>query len=122
MRPLSARRPKPAPADPAPSRLAWRLERWMLTPGVRFGLRAGVPFAVALSFGMWWLSDETRRLQITDSIAEARASVEQRPEFMVNLMSVEGVGDEVAADIRDILPIDFPMVIEFCHIYYIRAF
>ena len=96
-------------ADPAPSRLAWRLERWMLTPGIRLGLRVGVPFALSLAAGTWYLSDELRRTAITDRVAEIRADIETRPEFMVNLMSVTGAGDEVAADIREILPVEFPV-------------
>ena len=109
MRPLRARRPKPNRSDPAPSRWAWRIERWMMTPSVRLCLRAGVPFVLTLAAGTWYLSDEMRRTQITDRIAEAQSSFQDRPEFMVNLMAVEGAGDEVAADIRDILPIDFPL-------------
>ncbi len=109
MRSLIARRPKGPAADPAPSRWAWRLERWMLTPGFRLALRAGIPFALTFAFGAWYLSDEARLTEITDAVAEARVKIETRPEFMVNLMAVEGAGDEVAADIRDILPIDFPI-------------
>lgn len=107
MRRRSAGQPTPR-ADPAPSRWAWRLERWMLTPGVRLGLRAGIPFVLTLSLGTWWLSIEENRMIITDMVAEARASIEQRPEFMVTLMAVEGAGEEVAADIRDIMPVDLP--------------
>ena len=106
MRSLIRRRAKRP--DPAPSRWKWRLERWMLTPGIRLAFRAGVPFALTLAGGLWWLSDEGRRTQISDAVAEARANIEQRPEFMVNVMAVEGAGDQVAADIRDILPIDLP--------------
>lgn len=108
MRQMSLRR-TPVKSDPAPSRWAWRVERWMMTPAIRLGLRVGVPFAMALSAGTWWLSDEVRRTQITDIYADARASFEARPEFQVSLMAVEGASADVAADIRDILPIDFPI-------------
>lgn len=96
-------------ADPAPSRWGWRIERMMMTPAIRLALRAGVPFAMSLGFGLWWLSDEDRRMAIQDTVTEARAEFEQRPEFMVKLMSVTGAGDEVAADIREIMPIEFPV-------------
>lgn len=34
--------------DPAPSRLSYRMQRWMLTPGVRMMLRIGIPIVVVL--------------------------------------------------------------------------
>lgn len=109
MRSLIFKKRKTPSSDPAPSRLAWRIERWMLTPGVKFFLRVGVPFTAAFAAAMIWLSDEVRRQNIEYSIAEFRHQIETRPEFMVNVMAVEGAGEEVAADIRDILPIDFPV-------------
>ncbi|MEM6308450.1 MAG: cell division protein FtsQ/DivIB [Pseudomonadota bacterium] len=109
MRSLIWTRKKAPTNDPAPSRLAWRIERWMMTPGIRFGLRVGVPFAATFLGAMIWLSDDTRRQSIEYAIAEFRHQIETRPEFMVNVMAVEGAGEEVAADIRDILPIDFPV-------------
>jgi len=108
MRPLTAKRPKAPRSDPAPSRWAWRIEGWLLTPGIRVALRVGVPFVIAVAAGTMYLSDETRRDQITDYVAEMRDSVQERPEFMVNVMSVSGASDDVAADIRDILPFDLP--------------
>lgn len=96
-------------ADPAPSRLAYRLERWLLTPSFRLFLRAGLPFCATVAAGVWYLADETRWQQIADTVAEARAAIETRPEFMVNLVSVEGASPEVAADIRDILQLELPV-------------
>jgi len=100
---------KPAKADPAPSRWAWRMQRLMLTPTFRFGLRVGVPFCLALAAGTIYLSDEARRGQLADVYANARTSIQQRPEFMVKLMQVDGAGEEVAQDIREILPVEFPV-------------
>jgi cell division protein FtsQ len=110
MRPLGAlfRRRRQRRPDPSPSRLAWRIERWWLTPGVRFFLRTGVPFALSFAACVWYLSDTGRRTQITDAWAAAVAAVAERPEFMVRVMAVDGAGDEVAAEIRDILPIELP--------------
>ncbi len=109
MRALIRKKPVSNRPDPAPSRWAWRIQRMMLTPGIRLALRAGVPFCITLAFGTWYLADDARRGAIELAVAEARASIETRPEFMVNLMAVDGVKDELATYIREALPLDFPV-------------
>lgn len=106
MQPMSKRAPK---SDPAPSRWAWRMQRLMLTPLFRFGLRAGLPFALTLSVATWYLSDPQNQAAIRDTVAEARASIEQRPEFMVNLMAIDGGDTDLDAAIRQAIPLDFPV-------------
>lgn len=95
-------------SDPAPSRWAWRMQRLMLTPTFRFGLRVGVPFCVTLLAGTIYLADEGRRSAITDAVADARASIEERPEFMVKMMAIDGAEGALAADIRAAVPLRFP--------------
>ena len=109
MRAMMRKKPHAGRADPAPSRWAWRFQRLMLTPGIRLALRAGVPFCITLAAGTWYLSDEGRRGAIEQAVAETRASIETRPEFMVNLMAVDGAKDELATYIRESLPLDFPI-------------
>ena len=106
MQPVSKRTPKP---DPAPSRWSWRMQRLMLTPLFRLGLRAGLPFALTLSVATWYLSDPQNQAAIRDTVAEARASIEQRPEFMVNLMAIDGGDTDLDAAIRQAIPLDFPV-------------
>ncbi|MCV6592490.1 MAG: cell division protein FtsQ/DivIB [Silicimonas sp.] len=102
------RQMKPA-HDPAPSRLAYRLNRLMLRPVVRRFLRYGLP-VLAVSAGVaFWASDQDRRDGAMDRIAEIRRQIEERPEFMVRLMVVEEATSDVAADIREVLSIDFPV-------------
>ena len=95
--------------DPAPSRLSYRMQRWLLTPGVRLFLRAGIPFALIFGGITGYMSDEERRDAFNLALVDMRNSIEQRPEFMVNLMAVDGAGASVASDIREIVPIDFPV-------------
>ncbi|MDQ2095457.1 cell division protein FtsQ/DivIB [Rhodalgimonas zhirmunskyi] len=105
-KPPRAERPK---ADPAPSRWAYRLHRLWLTPVFRKLVRVGVPFALALIVGTLYLSDGDRRAAIQLFIAEVRDEIHNRPEFMVKLMAIDGASTETSEDIREILPVDFPV-------------
>ncbi len=96
-------------ADPAPSRWSYRFQRLMLTPMFRFSLRVGVPFALTFSLGLVYLSDEARRTELQDVVTQMRASIEERPEFMVHLMQVDGASEEVASAIHEIISITFPI-------------
>ena len=98
----------PPRRDPAPSRLSYRFQRWMLTPGIRIALRIGVPFCVTLALASGFMADQKRRDALNLFVADVRASIEQRPEFMVNLMAIDGAGQDLAQDIREVVPVDFP--------------
>ena len=95
--------------DPSPSRLSYRFQRWMLTPGIRLGLRIGVPFCLTLVLASAFLADERRRDALTLFVIELRASIQERPEFMVALMAIDGAGLNLAQDIREVVPLDFPV-------------
>ena len=95
--------------DPAPSRLSYRMQRWMLTPGIRFALRFGIPFVVVFAAVSAYLADEQRRDEIVQFALDLRTSFEQRPEFMVNDVAVLGAGASLAEDIGEVVPMDFPI-------------
>ncbi|MDD8022710.1 MAG: cell division protein FtsQ/DivIB [Paracoccaceae bacterium] len=94
--------------DPAPSRLAFRLQRLWLTPVVRALTRIGVPvFIVVLGLGLW-LGDDGRRADLIQRYEDVKAAVQNRPEFMVSLLKIEGASPEVDAAIRAMLPVRLP--------------
>lgn len=95
--------------DPAPSRLAYRMNRLMLTPNFRRFLRYGLPVLLVASGVTWWASDEERRQGAVERVAELKRQIEERPEFMVRMMAVERASDPVAAEVRSVLPLDFPV-------------
>lgn len=111
MRPLRAFRKKAEATrpDPAPSRLAYKLNRLMLRPMVRRFLRYGLPVLILAAGVAFWASDQGRRDGAMDRVAEVRRQIEERPEFMVKLMAVEDASPQVASDIREVLSIDFPV-------------
>lgn len=95
--------------DPAPSRLKYRIERLMLTPLFRLALRVGLPALVAFGATSWYFSYEDNRTAVVDGIAEIRRKIETRPEFMVNSMAINGASGGITEDIREILPLEFPI-------------
>ena len=99
----------PMRRDPAPSRWAYRMQRLWLTPLFRVTMRVGLPaFVLALGVGIY-LSDADRRAAFGQSYADIKTSVEQRPEFMVGLMAIDGASpaltDAVRAKVAQKLPI-----------------
>ncbi|MFV2052181.1 cell division protein FtsQ/DivIB [Aliiroseovarius sp. YM-037] len=102
-------RPTPPRRDPAPSRISYRIQRLLLTPLFRGFLRIGLPMAAAAGVGTMVLSDQDVRDRIGLTITEIRRSIEERPEFMVKLMAVDGASSEIGEDIREVLPVDFPV-------------
>lgn len=97
-----------APRDPAPSRLAYRMERLWLTPLFRVFMRVGVPILVVIAVAAIWLGDEGRRAAVGQRLADLRTQFENRPEFMVKLMSIDGASQPVADAVRQMLPVRLP--------------
>jgi cell division protein FtsQ len=110
MRSLIRRRPTPdVPHDPAPSKLGYRYQRLMLTPGFRASVRIGVPILlIAVIVGSWFSKPENRALLDT-KIAETVRGFQERPQFMVQSMNVTGGDDAVRAAVVELLPKDFPL-------------
>lgn len=99
---------RPARRDPAPSRLAYRLHRIWLTPLYRRVLRLGVPaFTLAMVVGLY-LSDESRRAEISGSVTAMVEKVQTRDEFMVHSMTIEGASPVVDKGLRAMLPVTLP--------------
>ena len=94
--------------DPAPSRLTYRLQRLMLTPFFRALLRVGVPFGLTFAIATAYLAEDARQQAIRAGLADLRQQIENRPEFRVALLAVEGASPAVEEDIREIFPFDLP--------------
>lgn len=99
----------PLRRDPAPSRWAYRRQRLMLTPVFRVLFRVGLPTFVVLAAAGLWLADADRRAALTGGVAALREQFEQRPEFMVSLVSVEGSSPELAEAVRAKLALKLPL-------------
>ena len=115
MRPLKAeprymrpKAPRPPHRDRAPSRLAFRLERMWLTPTIRALTRIGAPiFVVTLGVGLW-LGDEGRRADLMQWVDDMKLQIQNRPEFRVAEMKIDGASPEVQDAVRAMLPVELP--------------
>ncbi|MFD0980798.1 cell division protein FtsQ/DivIB [Tropicimonas aquimaris] len=106
----SLTRPAETPRhDPAPSRWSYRMNRLWLTPAYRRVLRIGAPVLLIGAGVGWYLSDESRVNAITESWQETLRAIEERPEFMVKVMSVEGASEELAEAVREELALRLPI-------------
>ncbi len=94
--------------DPAPSRLAYRIERLKLTPMFRKAMRIGLPVALAALVVGGYLGDADRRADLVARYEAVKTQIQDRPEFMVNLMEIDGASPVVDRTIRQLLPVSFP--------------
>jgi cell division protein FtsQ len=110
VQPLTAHRAhKPARRDPAPSKWAYRRQRWMLTPYVRMFLRTGLPTVLLVGAASIWFAQEDNRVALVAQLTELREEFEARPEFRVSLARVEGASPELAEAVRAKLQLPLPM-------------
>lgn len=105
MRPLKPVAPK---RDPAPSRWAYRWHRLWLTPLFRATVRVGLPLAAMAGAAALWLHDEGRRADLRAVYDDLRGQFQNRPEFMVNLIAIEGASPVLAEAIRVGLALTLP--------------
>jgi cell division protein FtsQ len=94
--------------DPAPSRLAYRWNRLWLTPGFRRLVRLGVPVLVMALLVGGVLASEARREAIASLYADLRNQFQSRPEFMVELLEIDGATGVLADAIRGELNLSLP--------------
>lgn len=106
---------QPAPAqpqmrrDPAPTRMAYRMQRLWLTPLFRVLVRVGIPGFVIALVGLLWLGNDARRAALLAQVDEMRVAVENRPEFRVNVLEITGASPSLDAAIRDMLALKLPV-------------
>lgn len=106
---MMARRPQAPRRDPAPSRWAYRWNRLWLRPGFRRSVRLGTPVAVLGLCAFALLAPEDRRTAILDTYADLRQQFENRPEFRIELLEIDGASAVLAEAIRAELALDLPL-------------
>ncbi|MFQ3184835.1 MAG: cell division protein FtsQ [Alteromonas macleodii] len=108
MQPLRAQSPTNSRRDPAPSRWGYRYQRLMLTPGFKKLVKFGVPMLVVAGLITGWTAREPNRQIINEVYYSTKSRIQQRDEFMVKVMTIDGADDTLSSDIRTVLPLEFP--------------
>lgn len=112
MRSLIARRaPQASTArrDPAPTRWSYRYQRLMLTPAFRATVRIGLPALLIVFIATAWISNEANRAMLNAQVAALKAAVQDRPEFLVTGMEIDGADAYLTAAIDEALTVSFPV-------------
>jgi cell division protein FtsQ len=72
-------------------------------------MRVGLPLVLIIAAGVAFFSNPSRLDDLNDKVAEIRRSIEERPEFMVKVMAIDGASRLLADDIRSVIPVDLPL-------------
>ena len=95
--------------DPAPSRIAYRIMRLMLIPRLRLIFTLGFPSLLIFCATLGLFININVWENISAIKKDLKFAFVERPEFMIKVASIDGSSDELANEIREILPLDFPV-------------
>ena len=105
----SLKRKMRANIDPAPSIISYRLMRLMLIPRLRLILTLGIPSFVIFCGTLVLFLNINVQENIGALKKDLKRALVERPEFMIKIASVDGASDELTHEIREIMPLDFPV-------------
>ena len=95
--------------DPAPSRVAYRVMRLLLIPRLRLIFTLGFPSLLIFCATLGLFININVWENISAIKKDLKLAFVERPEFMIKVASIDGSSDELANEIREILPLDFPV-------------
>ena len=95
--------------DPSPSYWDYKMQRLWLTPQFRVLFRFGLPVLVVALISALVLVSESRRMAVAAGIANLVGQFQDRPEFRVSLLSVDGASPDLADAVRAQLGVSFPV-------------
>ena len=95
--------------DPAPSRVSYRIMRLLLIPRLRLIFTLGFPSLLIFCATLGLFININVWENISAIKKDLKLAFVERPEFMIKVASIDGSSDELANEIREILPLDFPV-------------
>ena len=95
--------------DPAPSIVSYRLMRLLLTPRLRLILTLGLPSLFIFCGTLVFFLNTNIQENIDVLKKDLKSLIVERPEFMIEVAAIDGASDQLANEIREIIPLDFPV-------------
>ena len=95
--------------DPAPSRVAYRIMRLLLMPRLRLIFTLGFPSLLIFCATLGLFININVWENISAIKKDLKLAFVERPEFMIKVASIDGSSHELANEIREILPLEFPV-------------
>ena len=95
--------------DPSPSYWDYKMQRLWLTPQFRLLFRFGLPVLVVALVSAFVLASENRRTALAGGFAHLKEQFQDRPEFRVSLLSIDGASPDLADAVRAQLGVKFPI-------------
>jgi cell division protein FtsQ len=80
-----------------------------LSPVYRALIRTGIPVLFVLIVFFAWIRDPAVQQEIVSYVDGVRQTIEQRPEFMVQQMRIQGASDAVDKKVRTALDVTLPI-------------
>jgi cell division protein FtsQ len=81
----------------------------MLTPGFRATVRIGVPLVLIFTIVGSWYSKPSNRAELSATIAQTRQTFQERPQFMVQGLTITGADEGTMESVVDLVPSDYPV-------------
>ena len=91
------------------SRVNYRLERLWLTPIIRGLIRYGIPVFLIIIICCAYFSKSDNLDILKVSWREFRENIKNRPEFLINLIKIDGVNHRISNEIRSVINLDLPI-------------
>ena len=91
------------------SRVNYRLERLWLTPIIRGFIRYGIPVFLIIIICCAYFSKSDNLDIFKVSWREFRENIKNRPEFLINLIKIDGVNHRISNEIRSVMNLDLPI-------------
>ena len=104
-----AKRAPHATKDPAPSRMRYRMQRIWMTPFYKRMITTGLPLMFLAGVGYTYATSDAVTARFHASLAHAKQTVQDRPEFQLRILRIDGATPVLSDMVRSAADMTFPV-------------